>query len=206
MRRLRIISGLIVISICVILLADSGINQVQSREERISQMPNLSEDEWIGLLGELIEERTHVRYKLEQQLSNTENTIDIRAASAFLLGRYRMQESVPVLSRYITLRTRIRQNGKEFYWDRYPVLEALGRIGRPAVPEMLNIIKTSNDEKAHEFAVLIILGVEGSQVGGDILKGELEKQTTPQDKDKFKKAIAVFNEWVEKKKPKPSTE
>ena len=66
-----------------------------------------------------------------------------RSAAAYLLGEYRAVEAVPVLSRSLLC-----DPGPTVIWDmsRYnvPIFRALVRIGRPAVPAMIENIETSD--------------------------------------------------------------
>ena len=204
------------LSICMVLtvlsmafLANAGSEMDKKLEkniEQINKLFNLNDEERIEYLGELSKERADIQSNLIYQL-NSSHSVEIKSASAFLLGLYRMEQSVHELSKFITLEDS--QNAKwkrEPLWDRYPVVEALIRIGKPSIPEMLKNIKTSNDQKVVELSIRVIRYVEGPEIGRIILEKELEKQTGPQDKAKYNLAIKNFDELVKKTTSKPDLE
>jgi HEAT repeat protein len=87
---------------------------------------------------------------------------ETRCASAYLLGEFRAIEAVPVLSQDLvdepgpknTLRT-----------DRYtaPVWTALVRIGRPAVPAMIENIEASDDRILRKKSLDVLYHVLGGK-------------------------------------------
>jgi hypothetical protein len=68
-----------------------------------------------------------------------------RKAAAYVLGEFRAAEAVPVLSRALAL-----PHAEEDHWykDRYyrPYWTALVKIGRPAVPALIENIEASDDD------------------------------------------------------------
>lgn len=185
------------LGICVILvsigaLAFAGMNmdkQTEGNKERIAQMGSLDEKARMELLGELSKERSDVQSNLIYQLDNSRSK-EVKFAAAFLLGFYRMEKSVYHLSRHITLENeRVIASSKLPLWDRYPVVEALIRIGKPAVPEMLRTIETSEEEKVRDFSARVIRYVEGSEIGRIVIEKAMEKQTDPAKKARLKTAL-----------------
>jgi hypothetical protein len=172
--------------------------KIEGDKERISKMSELNNDERIALLIELGEDRIDVQNNLIHQFVKSDSE-EIKFAAAFLLGFYRMEDSVKELSSYISLENKnIYPDVKRPLWDKYPIVEALIRIGKPSISEMLKNIKTSNNEKVIELSIRVIRYVEGPEIGRVILEKELAKQTDTQYKNKFEAAIKSFDKLVEK--------
>jgi len=163
--------------------------QTEGNKERIAQMGSLDEKARMELLGELSKERSDIQSNLIYQLDNSRSK-EVKFAAAFLLGFYRMEKSVYHLSRHITLENeRVISSSRLPLWDRYPVVEALIRIGKPAVPEMLRTIETSEEEKVRDFSARVIRYVEGSEIGRIVIEKAMEKQTDPAKKARLKTAL-----------------
>jgi HEAT repeat protein len=207
MRNLRLIICLILISMCVMVLARTEVEKkTESNKEQIAQMSNLKDEDRLEFLGELCKEFSDIQSNLIYQLNNSQSE-EVQFASAFLLGLYRMEQSVRELSKFITLEsTQNKKWKREPLWDRYPVVEALIRIGKPSIPEMLKNIRTSNDKKVIELSIRVIRYIEGPEIGRIILEKELEKQKDSQNKAKLEEAISSFDELVEKTTSTPVME
>ena len=199
MRNLRLIICLILLNMCMIVLAGTEMEKkIENNAELFNKISNLNDEERLEYLGELSKERSEIQRKLVQLLDGS-NSKEKKYAAAFLLGMYRMDQSVFVLSKYITLEDDSSRRWKrEPLWDIYPVVEALIRIGKPSIPEMLKNIKTSNNEKVIELSIRVIRYVEGPEIGRFILEKELVKQSDSINKTKFKEAIKIFDELVMK--------
>jgi len=138
--------------------------RTEGNKERIARMATLKDEERMELLGKLSRERSDIQGDLIHQLANSTSK-DMKFAAAFLLGMYRMEQSVRELSKFITLESHHSIDWKrEPLWDRYPVVEALIRIGKPAIPEMIRNIETSEDKKVQELSARVIRYVEGAEI------------------------------------------
>ncbi len=207
MKYIIIVIFVILISMSFITFAGTGMEKkLESNKDKIAQMSELNNKERLNFLSELGEERSDIQSNLIIQFSNSDSK-EMKFAAAFLLGLYRMDESVRYLSKFITLENNedMDIDIKRPIWGQYPVAEALCRIGIPSVPEMLKNIKTSNDEKVVELSISVIQNVEGSDIGRIILEKEMEKQTDTQNKNKFESAVKKFDELVKRTTSKPDT-
>ena len=95
--------------------------------------------------------------------ANTKKYSDqTRCAAAYLLGMLRANEAVPVLSRALE-----NEPGRKLIFDisRYdvPVWTALVRIGRPAVPTMIENIETSDNKILREKSLNVLYHVLGGK-------------------------------------------
>jgi len=192
MKNLRLTICLILISLYVLAFAGTDmVNKIEGNKERIARMANLNDKERMEFLGELCKERSDIQGDLIHQLGDSSSK-ETKFAAAFLLGIYRMKGSVYSLSRNITLENEnILQDTRISLWDRYPVVEALIRIGKPSVREMIRNIQTSGDEKTRELSARVIRYVEGPEIGRIILEKAIEKQTDPQRKAKLEAALSL---------------
>jgi HEAT repeat protein len=111
-------------------------------------------------------------------------------AAAYLLGRLRAPEAVPVLSRALT---NVDPNFAVLHTDIFTDAEwtALVEIGRPAVPAMIKNLATSDDERLRDRSIGVLAHVLG---GKDNLTGLLnrlmkQKERSKEEKDRLAKAL-----------------
>ena len=154
----------------------------------ISRLASLGNDERMRLLEQLSKDRSDLQAELISQL-NGANPNEVNISVAYLLGLNRMEQSVRHLSRLITLEVDVRNHSREPMWDRYPVVEALIRIGSPAIPEMIKNIETSDDQKVRELSAKVIRYIDGPEIAKFRLEKATEKQTDPGKKAKLKAAM-----------------
>jgi HEAT repeat protein len=85
-----------------------------------------------------------------------------RVAAAFLLGKFRAVEAVPVLARALANEP---EQGEKPDISRYdaPVWTALVRIGRPAVPAMIENIEASDNRILHIKSLDVLYHVLGGK-------------------------------------------
>ncbi|HEV7281183.1 MAG TPA: hypothetical protein VGN57_13350 [Pirellulaceae bacterium] len=85
---------------------------------------------------------------------------ETRWAAAFLLGEMRAVEAVPVLAKALD-RSMGPQNGLDLSPYDEPVFNALVRIGRPAVPALLENLRKSDDRILRERSLLVLYHILG---------------------------------------------
>lgn len=95
--------------------------------------------------------------------ANAKNYSDeTRSVAAYLLGELRATEAVPVLSRALA-----DPPGRNIFPDisRYdtPVFHALVKIGRPAVPALIEHVKTSDNETLRKNTLDVLYHVLGGK-------------------------------------------
>jgi len=185
------------VGICVILcvfcafaLAGKSMKmETSGNAAAIARMGALDEEERMEFLAELSKERSDIQGNLIYQLSNSESK-EMKFAAAFLLGRYRMEQSVGALSEFLTLEYEHKTPwDREPLWGRRPIVEALIRIGRPAIPEMIKNIETSEDKKVRELSARVIRYVEGPEVAKFILERQIEKQSDEAKQRNLREAL-----------------
>jgi hypothetical protein len=190
MNKIIYVTCLLLVGISLLAFAGTGSeNKKESIKEQIDKLSTLSGEKRIELLEQISNEYYAIQGRLIYLLSNSDSN-DMKFATAYLLGIYRMEQSVRELSRFITLEYKSIEESREFLWDRYPIAEALTRIGKPSVSEMLNNIQTSDDEKVREISALVIGGVEGPNVGRFIIETAMKK-AQPIAKIRFQKALEL---------------
>ncbi len=166
--------------------------QPDGNKARIAQMGALEGEERIELLRQLSKQRSDIQRNLIQQLGDSKSK-DMKCAVAYLLGRYRMERSVPELSKYITLEYEHHSNWKrEPLWGQRPVVEALIKIGRPAISDMIRNIETSEYEKVRQFSARVIRYVEGPEIAKVIVEMAIEKQPDERKKENLRAALSYF--------------
>jgi len=151
----------------------------------------LGEKRRFQLLEQLTAERSDIHGYLIRELSTNSNPQ--KFAAAYLIGLYRMERAVEDLSEVITIEdSTVNTEKHKLLWSKHPAVEALIRIGNPAVPKMLELIQQNSDPKVRDFAARVILDVDGAEVGEFRLVKAIESQRDVEKKDRLKNAIQFF--------------
>lgn len=109
-----------------------------------------------------------------------------------LLGKLRSVESVPLLAENLTLYVFYKdRKSTQSPEDAFPCVGALIEIGKPAIPEMLRNIQTSNDKKVRELSTRVIRYVEGPEIGRIVIEKAIEKQTDSRKKARLEAALSL---------------
>ncbi len=118
-----------------------------------------------------------------------------RCAAAYLLGELRAEEAVPVLSKALanqpgrkTIDTISRYDG--------PVSSALFKIGRPAIPAMIENIKSSDNEDLRRDSALILEYFVGGKPRLLQLLDKLDAKTGPAEQ-RVSRRIRDTKAWAE---------
>jgi hypothetical protein len=191
MKNIKYVTCLLLVFMSIWAFAGTGsVIKKESIKEQIDKLSTLNVEKRIELLEQISNEYYVMQGNLIYLLGNTKSN-DVKFAAAYLLGIYRMEQSVRELSKFITLEyISISPESREFLWDRYPIAEALTRIGKPSVSEMLKNIQTSEDEKVREIYALVIGGVEGPNVGRFVIENAMKK-AQPLAKSSLQKALEL---------------
>lgn len=162
-----------------------GIGKTSS----IPRFASLGKEEQMKVLQQLSRERIDVMGSLISQLEES-NPKEANFAIAYLLGFYRMEQSVPHLSKYIALKIEKIERVKALpLYGEYPVVEALIRIGNPAIRQMIKNIESSDDEKVRKLSARVIRYVDGPEIAKFRLEKTIEKQSDPTKKSRLKAAL-----------------
>ncbi|MDZ4821228.1 MAG: hypothetical protein SGJ20_19885 [Planctomycetota bacterium] len=135
-------------------------------------------------------ERARTRAILFQSLAD--ENLEVRCAAAFLLGYYRDEDAVHSLGQHLTLEYKSDRLWKRLpRYGTYPAVEALVRIGKPSVREMLRILETSDDAHERALAARVIYYVEGDDLARLVVGFAAERQKDPAKKEKLLAAIPL---------------
>ena len=100
---------------------------------------------------------------------------DTRCAAAYLLGKLRTEEAVPVLSKVLADQLGGGKTcGNMMSPYDFPVPEALVNIGRPAVPAMIENLETSDKDRLRANSISVLYHVLGGRQHLLELLGKLE--------------------------------
>ena len=182
----------LVIGLWSVVYGESSVNETTNNSFQIPRFVSLDEAERIRALERLSKTRSDMQTALISQLDDS-NPKEVTFSIAYLLGINRMEESVPHLSKYIALEADVAINKRLSLWDQYPSVEALIRIGNPAVPEMLKSIETSKDKKVRELSARVVRYVMGPDIAKVVLEKAMEGKSEAV-KANFKAAIESMRE------------
>lgn len=170
--------------------AEEPMNQ---QATAIGKLGALTDDQRIALLSNLSRDRSDLLAQLLQQLASPTSKHH-QCAVVFLLGEYRLGDAVRDLAKIITLEADIKKRNREALWDRYPVAEALIKIGVPAVPAMIENLENAKDEKTRELSAEVIRYIQTRELGKVIVQNAIDKQPQAEKKKNLKEALRYFEE------------
>lgn len=141
-------------------------------------------------LSRISERRHQTQEQLIMQLFSTDNQVQCLAAC--LLGMERHDQSVSSLVEQITLQDEHwpRQQTSLWFWDRYPALEALTKIGKPATRALIENIESNDEAKSRQFSALALRVIETPEVAQFILQRAIDRQKQNSKKVRLKAALA----------------
>lgn len=158
----------ITVTLMILLTATKGEDKENENKQLLGQINGLlSQDSRIRdqAVDSILQDRRAIVNKLIPLIdpANTKKYSDqTRCAAAYLLGMLRATEAVPVLSRALA-----NEPGRKIISDisRYdvPVWTALVRIGRPAVPVMIENIETSDNRILRNKSIDVLYHVLGGK-------------------------------------------
>jgi len=141
----------------------------------LAKIPDASSKEVEQIASQLSGERAELERQLILQLTAAKSKHH-KIVVVYLLGLYRMDRAVRNLADLITLEAEVAPQGKESLWDVHPAVEALARIGSPAVPVMLEKIQTSRDKQEAELCVVVLRTVLGRSLARHALADAIAEQ------------------------------
>ena len=125
------------------------------------------------------------------------NSVEQKSAVVFLMGRYRLAVCVRHLAENLTLKYESTEdNHKKPLWGMYPAVEALTRIGKPAIWHMLRNIETGKSDEFRRLSTEVIRKIEGTEVACFILGLEIKKAKDEKGRARLEGAL----EYLEKVK------
>ncbi len=184
------VSFLIVVSGSLSLAQRQTQNRGLNEKGVMPRLASLGSDERMKLLERASTDRSDLQTALISQLRDESNPKEVTISIAFLLGLHRMGQAVQDLSKHIALTNRpLLDDDRRPLIGEYPVVDALIRIGGPAIPEMIKNIETSDDEKVRELSAKVIRYVDGPEIARFRLQKAMEKQSDPGKKARLKAAM-----------------
>lgn len=155
----------------------------------IPKLASTREGERLKLLNQLSKDRSDLQAKLLSQLDES-NPTALNLGIAYLLGVYRMDQTVQDLSKYIALKNVQSMDNKRLpLYGEYPVVEALIRIGNPAIPEMLRNIESSDDDNVRKLSARVIRYIDGTEIAQFRLEKRMEAESDQIKKMRLRVAI-----------------
>lgn len=150
-------------------------------EAALKKIAASEEKERLEILRQLEKDRLDLQAQLFKELgAATEN--DKKFVFVYLMGFYRLEGTVWTLAKIIDLEAKPALNDALPRWGRHPAVDALVRIGRPAIPAMLANIKDAKGEKITELSVKVIQYAETPSIAKMILEEAVAKEEEPAKK------------------------
>ena len=191
-----ILSGIILIVVGRAILPAANLDQALKPEdnaiEALRSMEKMSDAERESLLKVLEQRWQTLQGVLLTNLNGAND--DINFSSAYLLGLYRFEQAAGNLARVIDLENKDadrHENRREPRWDRYPAVEALIRIGKPSVREVLRRLETSDDPHVRALSARVIFYVEGPEVSKLVIQTAIKAQSDPVKKQRLESALPL---------------
>ena len=164
---------IVLLMFAVSLLGRAGETNNYGVVNQLKIIENLNDKERFNLLRT---NNFYMRQMLETLIVKFDSgDSDEKCYVAYLLGNYRFPQAVNALAKNIALEDKIHPNqerGSEWFWDRYPVMEALIKIGNPSIPAVIRNLAESDDIKVRELSLKVLCHIEGDK---DIVHLRLQK-------------------------------
>ncbi len=192
------ISATVAIFLSVIVAESSGTNNGKGESEVIEQevmelmreLDTLDERSQMKLLSKVDEQRNELLGVLLKHLG-TSSSINVQAAAIYLIGRHRLSDGVGELIKRIDFDTGGQpKRGARPLWERYPAMEALITIGRPAVRVTVELLATDTNDLRRNLAVKVVRYVEDAEIAEFILKRAHASESDPIRKANLKEALS----------------
>jgi len=191
MKRIVFVAGCVLVAVLALgaAVAPSVISKLQSeqREEREKAREEILESRRL-LIDKLIELAGEDRPGLDEAPNVWR---DSKHLSILLLGELRATEAIEVLFENLTYGNPL--NVTKWYppppWENYPALGALIKIGMPALPGALELLKTSEDERERENCYWLIRQVLGIETGRFVVASAVREERDPERKSRLEAAL-----------------
>jgi hypothetical protein len=153
--------------------ADGVKNSDEAYDEMISSIRAESLDKFESVANRYSEARKALAKNLQDCLVNPKSSNLTRCEAAFSLGQMRLSSGVDVLARSITL-----ELDPSYPVDHipiiagYPAMDALIKIGNPAIPAVMRNLIESDDLKVADLSLKVLYRIDGDK---DIVQLRLQK-------------------------------
>jgi HEAT repeat protein len=153
---------------CLMLLSMivSGADQAndQSFFNRVAKFEQLTDQERVAALENNDGSLYQLNKMLISKLGSTNK--DVRFYAAYFLGVYRFPEAAKTLAQCISLEDRVRTSSDGFHfwvWIRYPAMEALMKIGSPAISPLIQNLEESDDATVRKLSLFVLCFIDGDK-------------------------------------------
>lgn len=210
--RLTVFGSLLLVALAIVFCADSPTHaNVISKEKTMApsritaaQLDALSFEKNEQLLSQQWLGRRDMIQHLLRELDKAK-TDQARGTIAYLLGLCRAEQAAGPLAKHLAIKLPSRLKAKESILSERPVTSALIRIGKPVVPEMLNVLKESDHSGIRAEAVKVIRFVEGKEISVFVLELAIRKETDQRQKQRLESALQGLHALIERQKPRMET-
>lgn len=114
-----------------------------------------------------------------------------RTLAISVLGYLRAESAVPFLIKNLTFNPDVEATMEKFSGP--PCVQSLVAIGKPAsLAAVIELPKTTTDEKRTRLLLRVVKAVEGAEVGEFMLKRALETAETEENKLAYSQALLIF--------------
>lgn len=161
------------------------------------------------ILHKMVMQRRMAEDILIHDLDSRSNRIQCDAA--YLLGCFRMAGAVKALSHHIILVNAHRHPNFRLHivtlaFSILPAVDALAKIGSPAIPEMLFNIQSSPSKPIRDLSTGVLIGIEGPSATIFRLQRFLPQIHSVSVRRRISDAIALTQGWRKRRKPLVSIE
>ena len=116
-----------------------------------------------------------------------------RSSAMYLLGLYRIARAVPILAASIQFRHTFPISAFPVRGtSTYPAMQALIRIGSPAIPAMVKNLETTAKPDVAACSAWVIRKVEGPRLGACVIKLALRSAAASPEKARLRVALVVI--------------
>lgn len=170
----------------------------QELMDLIKQLDELDRHSRMRLISRVDEQRHELLGILLKQLG-TSTSKNVQAAVIYFIGRHRLSEGVQDLIQWIDFDAGHSKKIRPLpLWDKYPAMEALINIGRPAVPKAIELLATDTVDIRRDLAVKVIRYVEDADLAEFIVQRAYAEEKDSVRKANFKDALSRLENLVQK--------
>ena len=197
--QIKIITPILVAVLAIVMVATMGTRASFTHQPSGTIVQRLSKNSWHEdqiLLAKRWEARRIFAAALIVAAKSPQ--IAKRASAMYMLGLYRIARAVPMLATNIQFRHMFKNSMLPVRGtSRYPAMQALIRIGTPAIPVMVKNLETTEKPEVAACSAWVIRKVEGRRLGACVIKIALQNKMPLLEKARLRAAMAAIdsNSW-----------
>jgi hypothetical protein len=123
---------------------------------------------------------------------------EVKLYAAYLLGSYRFSKAAESLARNVSLQDKVRPTKartRQWFWDSYPALEALIKIGSPAIPAVITNLTQNDDAEVRRLSLKALRHIDrDDDIVGLRLQKALDAQLDATAKARLQLALDSLKE------------